>query len=111
MAATIPDAPNSSQQSMLDKLTKLNGADFDKQYRQDQYSAHKDAVSAFQRYAKSGDIRIAYQVIGNGPLDLVFVPGFISNLDAHWEDPGFSHGQRLAKSTSTRSGAGTWSHT
>jgi hypothetical protein len=30
------------------------------------------------RYAKSGDTRIAYQVIGNGPLDLVFVPGFIS---------------------------------
>jgi putative membrane protein len=52
---TIPDAPNSSQQSMLDKLTKLNGADFDKQYRQDQTSAHKGAVSAFQRYAKSGD--------------------------------------------------------
>ncbi len=43
------------------------------------------------RYAKSGDIRIAYQVVGNGPLDLIFVPGFISNLDAHWEDPGFSH--------------------
>ena len=43
------------------------------------------------RYAKSGDIRIAYQIVGNGPLDLVFVPGFISNLDAHWEDPGFSH--------------------
>lgn len=42
------------------------------------------------RYAKSSDIRIAYQVIGNGPLDLVFVPGFISNLDAQWEDPGFS---------------------
>jgi pimeloyl-ACP methyl ester carboxylesterase len=43
------------------------------------------------RYAKSGDIRIAYQIVGNGPLDLVFVPGFISNFDAHWEDPGFSH--------------------
>jgi pimeloyl-ACP methyl ester carboxylesterase len=43
------------------------------------------------RYAKSGDIRIAYQIVGNGPLDLIFVPGFISNLDAHWEDPGFSH--------------------
>lgn len=43
------------------------------------------------RYAKSGDIRIAYQVVGNGPLDLVFVPGSISNLDSHWEDPGFSH--------------------
>jgi pimeloyl-ACP methyl ester carboxylesterase len=38
-------------------------------------------------YAKSGDIRIAYQVIGNGPFDLVFVPGFISNLELTWEEP------------------------
>jgi pimeloyl-ACP methyl ester carboxylesterase/DNA-binding CsgD family transcriptional regulator len=43
------------------------------------------------RYAKSGEIRIAYQVIGNGPIDLVFVPGFLSNLEVHWEDPGYSH--------------------
>jgi pimeloyl-ACP methyl ester carboxylesterase/DNA-binding CsgD family transcriptional regulator len=43
------------------------------------------------RYAKSGDVRIAYQVIGNGPIDLVFVPGFLSNLDVHWEDPGYEH--------------------
>jgi pimeloyl-ACP methyl ester carboxylesterase/DNA-binding CsgD family transcriptional regulator len=42
------------------------------------------------RYAKSGDTRIAYQVIGHGALDLVFVPGFISNLDLQWEDPGYS---------------------
>ncbi|KQZ79141.1 LuxR family transcriptional regulator [Mesorhizobium sp. Root157] len=42
------------------------------------------------RYARSGDIRIAYQVIGQGSLDLVFVPGFISNLDLHWEDEGYS---------------------
>ena len=41
------------------------------------------------RYAKSGDIHIAYQVAGSGPLDLVFVPGFISNLDFFWEDPGW----------------------
>ncbi len=33
------------------------------------------------RYAKSGDIHIAYQVIGNGPLNLVFVPGFVSHID------------------------------
>src|SRR5947209_17564029 len=39
------------------------------------------------RYAKSGDLRIAYQVVGSGPLDLVFVPGFASNLDAGWEMP------------------------
>lgn len=43
------------------------------------------------RYAKSGDVRIAYQVIGHGPLDLVFVPGFMSNLEVQWEDPGFTH--------------------
>ena len=43
------------------------------------------------RYAKSGEVRVAYQVVGHGPVDLVFVPGFISNLEIHWEDPGFSH--------------------
>src|SRR5260370_16701720 len=42
------------------------------------------------RYARSGDVRIAYQVIGNGPIDLVFVPGFLSNLEVHWEDPGYT---------------------
>jgi class 3 adenylate cyclase len=41
-------------------------------------------------YAKSGDLRIAYQVIGSGPLDLVLVPGFISNLDLYWEEPTFA---------------------
>jgi pimeloyl-ACP methyl ester carboxylesterase/DNA-binding CsgD family transcriptional regulator len=52
------------------------------------------------RYAKSGDVRIAYQVVGQGPLDLVFVPGFISNLEVHWEDPGYAHlMQRLARFT------------
>ena len=40
------------------------------------------------RYAKSGELRIAYQVVGNGPLDLVFVPGFVSNLDSWWEESG-----------------------
>jgi pimeloyl-ACP methyl ester carboxylesterase/class 3 adenylate cyclase len=39
------------------------------------------------RYAKSGEINIAYQVIGDGPIDLVFVPGFISHLDLQWADP------------------------
>jgi pimeloyl-ACP methyl ester carboxylesterase len=36
------------------------------------------------RYAKSGDVHIAYQVLGEGPLDLVFVPGFVSNIEALW---------------------------
>ena len=38
-------------------------------------------------YAKSGEVNIAYQVVGDGPLDLVFVPGFISHLDLQWADP------------------------
>jgi pimeloyl-ACP methyl ester carboxylesterase len=39
------------------------------------------------RYAKSGGIDIAYQVLGEGPPDLVLVPGWVSNLDAFWEEP------------------------
>ena len=45
---------SSSQQSMIAKLKDLRGADFDKQYHSDQVSGHKDAVSLFQRYGKSG---------------------------------------------------------
>ncbi|HEX7255026.1 MAG TPA: adenylate/guanylate cyclase domain-containing protein [Gaiellaceae bacterium] len=43
------------------------------------------------RYAKSGDVNIAYQVVGDGPLDLVLVPGFISHLDLDWQGPGYAH--------------------
>ena len=39
------------------------------------------------RYAKSGDVHIAYQVTGSGPIDLVLVPGFMSHLEADWESP------------------------
>jgi pimeloyl-ACP methyl ester carboxylesterase len=39
------------------------------------------------RYAKSGDVHIAYQVLGEGPFDLVFVPGFVSNVEATWLEP------------------------
>ncbi len=39
------------------------------------------------RYAKSGDVSIAYQVVGDGPFDLVYVPGAVSNVDLVWEDP------------------------
>ena len=39
------------------------------------------------KYAKSGDVHIAYQVIGDGPTDLVFVPGFVSHVEEWWEEP------------------------
>jgi pimeloyl-ACP methyl ester carboxylesterase len=41
-------------------------------------------------YAKSGDVNIAYQVVGEGPLDLVFVPGWVSHLEYFWEEPSFA---------------------
>jgi pimeloyl-ACP methyl ester carboxylesterase len=49
------------------------------------------------RYARSGDVNIAHQVVGDGPFDLVYVPGFISNIELMWEEPGFARFlQRLA---------------
>jgi class 3 adenylate cyclase len=43
------------------------------------------------RYAKSGDVNIAYQVAGDGPFDLVYVPGWISNVELMWEEPAHAH--------------------
>jgi len=42
------------------------------------------------RYAKSGEYSIAYQIIGDAPLDLVYVPGFVSHVEAVWEDPDYA---------------------
>ncbi|HKE45413.1 MAG TPA: adenylate/guanylate cyclase domain-containing protein [Steroidobacteraceae bacterium] len=39
------------------------------------------------KYAKSGDVHIAYQVVGDGPIDLVLVHGWISHIEHQWEDP------------------------
>jgi putative membrane protein len=52
---SVPDALDASNQDKVDKLQKLNGADFSKQYVAYQVSAHKDAVSLFERYGKGGD--------------------------------------------------------
>jgi pimeloyl-ACP methyl ester carboxylesterase len=48
-------------------------------------------VTPETRYARSGDVLIAYQVVGSGPFDLVSVPGFVSNLEVAWEWPSFAH--------------------
>lgn len=51
----LPTALDSSHQSKLDKLKGESGKDFSSQFDSDQVSAHKDAVSLFERYAKGGD--------------------------------------------------------
>jgi class 3 adenylate cyclase len=43
------------------------------------------------RYARSGDVNIAYQVTGEGPFDLVLVPGFFSHLEVDWEYHAHAH--------------------
>jgi class 3 adenylate cyclase len=42
------------------------------------------------RYAKSGNVSIAYQVFGDGLLDLVYVPGWVSHVEHAWEEPGYA---------------------
>jgi len=39
------------------------------------------------RYARNGDVHLAYQVVGDGPIDLVYAPGIWSNLDVMWDEP------------------------
>jgi putative membrane protein len=53
--AELPAALDSSHQSKLDKLGGYKGDDFTSEFASQQVSAHKDAVSLFERYAKGGD--------------------------------------------------------
>ena len=39
------------------------------------------------RYTQSGGVNIAYQVVGDGNVDVVFVPGFVSHQEVLWEEP------------------------
>jgi len=49
------------------------------------------------RYAKSGGVNIAYQVVGEGPVDLVYVPGWVSHIELAWELPDLVSGfERMA---------------
>ena len=43
------------------------------------------------RYAKSSNLHIAYRTVGDGPIDLVVVPGWVSHLEANWEEPLVAH--------------------
>ena len=41
-------------------------------------------------YAKNDDIHVAYQVFGEGDIDLVLIPGFISHIENYWDEPNFA---------------------
>ena len=50
-------------------------------------------------YARSGDVSVAYQVAGNGPQDIVFLP-FLSNLYSLWQLQVFADGSRRLAASS-----------
>src|SRR5687767_13302877 len=50
------------------------------------------------RYARSGDVHIAYQVTGDGPIDLVWITGWVSHLEHLWEYPPAVHSLRRLSS-------------
>jgi len=55
-------------------------------------------VQTQTRYTRSGDVAIAYQVIGDGPFDVVFVPGSSSHVELNWEVPALRRlNERLAR--------------
>ena len=52
------------------------------------------------RYARSGDVSIAYQVVGEGPFDLVWIPGLTHHVELNWENPPVARFlRRLASAT------------
>jgi pimeloyl-ACP methyl ester carboxylesterase len=62
-------------------------------------SSGSDYAKSAIRYAKSGDVHVAYRVFGQGSVDLVLFPGFISHLDVWWEEPTLARWlTRLAES-------------
>lgn len=55
------------------------------------------AVPPTTRYARSGDVNIAFQIFGSGPIDLVLVPGWVSHLEQMWREPSYvAYLRRLA---------------
>jgi pimeloyl-ACP methyl ester carboxylesterase/DNA-binding winged helix-turn-helix (wHTH) protein/class 3 adenylate cyclase len=54
-------------------------------------SSHLPAPAVLPvHYARSGDVNIAYQVLGSGPIDLLFVMGWVSHLEYFWNEPSFA---------------------
>src|SRR5438309_1574056 len=59
-----------------------------------------DKIRPETKYARSGEINIAYQVIGDGPVDIVYVPGWVSHLEYGWEEPSLARFYRRLASFS-----------
>jgi pimeloyl-ACP methyl ester carboxylesterase len=49
-----------------------------------------DSMQPDTRYAKCGELQIAYQLFGEGAVNLVIVPPFVSNVENFWDEPEFA---------------------
>lgn len=52
--------------------------------------SRSSAATRSTKYARVDGVNIAYQVVGDGPIDIVVVPGFVSNVDSYWDNPGWT---------------------
>jgi pimeloyl-ACP methyl ester carboxylesterase len=55
-----------------------------------QRSAYPPSMTPQARYARSGDVNIAYTVVGDGPFDLVYIQGFVSHVELAWRVPAYA---------------------
>lgn len=54
-------------------------------------ASHAAAERPTTRYARSGDVHVAYQIFGKGPVNLVLAPGFVSHIENYWDSPECTH--------------------
>jgi hypothetical protein len=70
-----------------DPLPRLEGKMAGSLTRTEQRRRKTVPVPPETHYAESGDVSIAYQVVGDGPFDVIVVPGFVSHVELGWGVP------------------------
>ncbi|MEM7476865.1 MAG: alpha/beta fold hydrolase [Planctomycetota bacterium] len=85
LATTVPARTASSAPSSLDHSDSTLRSSLPREV-----THASDLIDRPVRYAQSGEVNIAWQAIGEGPLDIVFVMGWVSHLDWFWKDPNFA---------------------
>jgi pimeloyl-ACP methyl ester carboxylesterase len=73
-SASRPDPPGDSARARTGK-------------RQDIHRRYALVVAGETKYARSGDLHLAYQVVGEGPFDLLFFPDWVNHIELQWEEP------------------------
>lgn len=81
---------NASARSAVDIEEEARESVRDGQVQSGPFAAMREPEIPRVSYAASGDINIAYQVLGDGPFDLVFVMGWVSHLEWFWREPSFA---------------------